>query len=84
MFSLQGILSIPIHAFVTFIQINHFCKYKYDYLLWHLRKMTCNHINDSKVVCNYICDLSVTDVNLDENKNEEYIFIIHFYHIPKK
>ncbi len=42
--------------------------------------MTCNHINDSKVVW---CDLDVTDVNLDENEDEEYIYIIHFYQHPK-
>jgi hypothetical protein len=34
-FSLQGILSIPTHMFVTCVQINHFFYYWCDYLPWH-------------------------------------------------
>jgi len=30
--TLQGNLSIPTHAFATFVQINHFCNFRYDYL----------------------------------------------------
>jgi hypothetical protein len=55
--SLQGILSIHTHAFMTSVQINHFCDFRYDYLLWHLVKMISSHINDYKVVCNCICNL---------------------------
>jgi hypothetical protein len=36
--ALQGILSIPIHAFVTSVQINHFCDFIYDSPLWQLVK----------------------------------------------
>ncbi len=54
--SLQGILSIPTHAFVTFVQINNSYDFRYDYPPWHLVKMTSSHINDNKVVCNCICN----------------------------
>jgi hypothetical protein len=30
--SLQGILSIPIHAFATSVQINHFCDFRYNWM----------------------------------------------------
>jgi hypothetical protein len=56
--TLQGIMSIPIHAFVTYVQINHFYEYRCDYPLWHLVKTTC-HINDYKVVCGCICNLNL-------------------------
>ncbi len=52
--SLQGILSIPIHAFATSVQINHFCDFRYDCPLWHLVKTTDSHLNDYKVVCSCI------------------------------
>jgi hypothetical protein len=55
--TLQGILSISTDAYATSIQINHFCNYKCDYLPWHLVNMTCNCINEYKVVCSYICNL---------------------------
>jgi hypothetical protein len=51
--TLQGILSIPTHAFVTCAQINNF----YDYPPWHLVRTTCSHINDYKMVCSCICNL---------------------------
>jgi hypothetical protein len=35
---LQRIMPIPTHAFVTSVQINHFCDFRYDYPLWHLVK----------------------------------------------
>jgi hypothetical protein len=54
---LQRILSIPTHAFVTFVQINYFCDFKYDCPLWHSVKMINSHIDDYKVVCNCICNL---------------------------
>jgi len=54
---LQRILSIPTHAFVTFVQINYFCKFKYDCSSWHSVKLIDNRINDYKVVCNCICNL---------------------------
>jgi len=30
---LQGILFIPTHALVIFVQINYFCNFRYDYPL---------------------------------------------------
>jgi hypothetical protein len=36
--ALQGILSSPIHVFAISVQINHFCDFIYDCLLWHLVK----------------------------------------------
>ncbi len=42
--SLQGILSIPTHAFVVCVQINYFCNYRCECPLWHLVKMICSCI----------------------------------------
>ncbi len=53
--SLQGILSIPTHAFATFIQINCFCDFRYDYPSRHLvKRLVVSHINNDKVVCSCI------------------------------
>ncbi len=57
--TLQGTMSIPIHAFVTYVQINHFCDYRCNYPLWHLLKTTCSCINDYKVVSSCICNLNL-------------------------
>jgi hypothetical protein len=54
---LQGILSIPTHAFATFVQINHFYDFRYDCPLWHLVKLISSRINNYKMVCGYICNL---------------------------
>jgi hypothetical protein len=74
--TLQGIQSIPIHAFATFIQINHFCDFKYDYPLWHLVKMTSSLINDYKMVCNCICNLYLQLMLIWMKIKTK----IHFYH----
>jgi len=44
---LQRIMSIPTHAFVTSIQINHFCDFRYDCPPWHLVKTIGNCIMTS-------------------------------------
>jgi hypothetical protein len=54
--SLQGILSIPTHTFVTCVQINHFFYYWCDYPPWHHGKTTCSCKNNQKVVCSCICN----------------------------
>jgi len=75
--SLQGILSIPTHAFLVCVQINYFCNYKCECPLWHLVKMICSCINNYKVVCSCICNLYLS-IYLDENDDEKNIYINHF------
>jgi hypothetical protein len=74
--TLQGIQSISTCAFATFIQINHFCDFKYDYPLWHLVKMTNSRINDYKIICNYICNLYLQLMSIWMNMKMK----IHLYH----
>jgi hypothetical protein len=78
--SLQGISSIPTHAFVVCVHINYFCNYKCECLLWHLVKMICSHINNYKIVCSCICNLYlwVMSIYLNENDDEKCIYINHF------
>jgi hypothetical protein len=41
--------------------------------------MTCNYINDYKVICTCKCDLNLQLMSiLDENEDEKYTYIIHF------
>jgi hypothetical protein len=80
--TLQWIMSNSTHAFVIYVQINHFCNYKCDYPPWHLVKMTCSCMNNYKVICNLHMQLIlVINVNLDEN--EKYTYIIHFLISPQ-
>jgi hypothetical protein len=75
--SLQGIFSIPTHAFAKSVQIHHFCDFRYDCFLWHLVKIIIGRINDYKVVLQlHMQFILVTNVDLDEN--EKYTYIIHF------
>jgi hypothetical protein len=74
--SLQGILSIPIEAFVTCVQINHFCNYRCKCPLWHLVKMTCSHINNHKMVCSCIRNLYLRLMSIWM----KWRWKIHLYH----
>jgi hypothetical protein len=54
---------------MTFVQINHFCDFRYDLSPWHFVKMTGGHINDFKLVLQLHMQLIlVTNVDLDENE----------------
>ncbi len=74
--SLQKILSIPTHASMTSIQINHLCYFIYDYLMWHLVKMTSSCINNYKVVCNCTCNSCLWLMSL----GWKWQYKIHSYH----
>jgi hypothetical protein len=71
LFTLQGIMSISTHAFATYVQINHFCNYRCDYLPQHSIKTTCCRITITKwFKFSCICNLYLrTNVDLDENEN---------------
>ncbi len=73
-----------VHAFAACVQINHFCNYRYDCPLWYLIKMTCTHINNYKVVCNYICDLDLQLILIWMKMKMKSTFISSIFNgIPK-
>jgi hypothetical protein len=82
--SLQGILSIPTHAFATCVQINHFCDFKSNCPPWHLVKTIGSHVNDHKVVCSCICNLYLQLMSIWKKMNMKNIFISSIFSgIPK-
>jgi len=68
------ILSIPIDVFVTCVQIDHFCDYQCDNLLWHMEKKTCSYICDSEVKVNIDLKLIVNSQLIQLLKEFKNIF----------
>jgi hypothetical protein len=77
---LQRTLSIPTHVFASYVQINHFCDFRYniDSLLWHLVKMISSRINDYKVVYSCICNLYLWLMSIWMKMKMKNTFILSF------
>ncbi len=77
----------PIHSnpcICHLCQINHFCDYGCDYLLWHLVKLTCSRINDYKLVCSCICNLYLWLMSIWMKMKMKNTFISSIFNgIPK-
>ncbi len=65
------------HAFMTYVQINHFGNYRCDCLLWHLVKMAYDHINNYKMVWSCICNLYLQLMSIWMKMKMKNINIIH-------